>query len=234
MKKKFYIIPAFLAALSLASCGGNSNVTTTPSASEAPSVEPSTAPSVDNSVEYDADLQKVISAIYNSEEVLTGFNEQYYIYDNETIVHSYNRVLTLERGATINTNVVETIGKLSLSGNGLEETTVSYYTIGETKYNENGTTTSYNVPTYFLTFVLAEEFLAEDYSLEINNENYTLSANVKNSYVSSLFINKSITGLASLEISISIVNSRLTSFEANYTFDNGLTAKTTINYNYQV
>ena len=207
MKKKLYIIPALLATLALASCGGDDKPKATP-------------------------FNNLAKCIYSSEEALTGFDELYQIYDGDNLVHSYERNFTLERGNQIKTSVTETTNKLSVNGNGLEETIVSYNTIDEVKYNSNGSTEDYTIPTYFLTFMVSEEYFEEGYSLVVNGSDYTLSGTVKSNYVSSVFINKSLEGVEGLTIEIIVDDSKLQSFKATFDFESGFEGVTNIEYSY--
>lgn len=208
MKKIFNIVIALMILISLSSCSSSKQT----------------------------DFQKFVSCIYSSEEVITGYTEDKFIYDGDMLVYSNEATLTIERlEEQINTSYQQVEKELSSKGEGLVETTSSYTTQGTTKYqtiNGKEYQTEYVVPTYFLIFVMSEDFLNEGYTLEVNGKNYNLTASVKNDKISSMFLNKSISTISEITISISIVDSKLQSFEAKYKSNTNLdvTIKTAYSY----
>ena len=98
----------------------------------------------------------------------------------------------------------------------------------------NGTTfqNEFTMPTYYLTFVLSEDFLEEGYTFTKEDNNYTLNAKVLDDKVSSLFLNKSLANVKNLSIEIIVNNGKLTVFNATYTSSNGFDCSISTSYVY--
>lgn len=211
MKKFIYVLTALMIMISLSSCSKKDNRT---------------------------DFEKFVSSIYESEETLLSYEDTQTIKDNNNLVYSNTTKLTIKRlEEQINTTCVQEIKQLSSKGEGLVTTTSSYTTKGDKKYqtiNGKDYETDYVVPTYFLTFVMSEEFLEEGYTLTVDGKNYELSAQVKDEQISSLFLNKSLTTINDLSIKISIVNSKLKSFSAEYTNEAGFDVAINTTYKYPI
>ena len=211
MKKIIYLLTALVIMLSLSSCSKKDKRT---------------------------DFEKFVSSIYESEETLLSYEDTQTIKDNNNLVYSNTTKLTIKRlEEQINTTYVQEIKQLSSKGEGLVTTTSSYTTKGDKKYqtiNGKDYETDYVVPTYFLTFVMSEEFLEEGYTLTVDGKNYELSAKVKDEQISSMFLNKSLTTINDLSIKISIVNSKLKSFSAEYTNDSGFDVAINTTYKYPI
>ena len=125
------------------------------------------------------DFEKVVKSIYDSELEIAGYNEVDIIKDGNLEVYKKEMNFLIQRGKTVRTEVDIVENKLSTSGNSLyDETKISYFTVDNAKYVElNGSTyeNEYTMPTYYLTFVLSEDFLEKGYNLEVNDNNYKLS-----------------------------------------------------------
>lgn len=182
------------------------------------------------------DFQKLVASIYDSEESLLSYEDTQVIKDNDTLVYSNYTKLTIKRlEEQINTNCTQEIKELSSKGEGLVTTTSSYTTKGDKKYqtiNGKDYVTDYVVPTYFLTFVMSEEFLNDDYVLTVDKDDYELEATVKNEHISSMFLNKSLSTINDLSINISVVDNKLRSFNAEYTNASGFDVSINTTYKY--
>lgn len=182
------------------------------------------------------DFQKLVKSIYDSESVLAGYKEKNTIKDGEFEIYSKETNFKLERSEKVKSEVEIVEKKLSTSGTTLyDETVTAYKTVDEVKYTTiNGVQyeNEYVMPTYYLTFVLSEEFMESDYSLSVSNSNYILTGKVADDKVSSLFLNKSLGNITDLEIEIIIQNSKLQSFNAKYTSDSGFDVEISTTYLY--
>lgn len=182
------------------------------------------------------DFQKLVQAIYSSEEKLSGYKENILICDNGFEVYSKNTDCLIQRGQTVKTEVSSDVRVLSTSGDRVyDETSTTYRTVGNVMYEEiNGTffETDYTVPTYYLTFVLAEEFLKPGFTLTTSDNNFELIANVYDEKISSLFLNKSLGAISNLSIKIIVKNNELVEFDANYKTENGFDATIKTDYSY--
>lgn len=220
--KKIILILSMVICLSLCSCKKTPTVT--------PTEDPVTPPVVLS------DFQKITNIVYDSEEALDGYTECQTIKNNDVLVYSKDVVLSVSRtDSSVDTEYSETVKKLDSKGEGLLETKSSYKTIGTTKYqtiNGKEYETTYEVPTYFLTFVISEEFLEEGYILEVNGNNYNLSGTVKSNQVSSMFLNKSFSTIGNLNILLKITDSKLTKFEVSYVSTTNLNVTITYEYTY--
>ena len=116
------------------------------------------------------DFEKVVKSIYDSELEIAGYNEVDIIKDGNLEVYKKEMNFLIQRGKTVRTEVDIVENKLSTSGNSLyDETKISYFTVDNAKYVElNGSTyeNEYTMPTYYLTFVLSEDFLEKGYNLD--------------------------------------------------------------------
>ncbi len=186
--------------------------------------------------DHRTDFEKLVNSIYDSELIIAGYNEQTKMFDDQFEVYNKDTDFIIQRGEKVKSEVNITERKLSTSGTATyDETTTSYKTVDNIKYVEVGGTTyenPYEMPTYYLTFVLAEDFLSEGYTLEVNENNYHLKAQVLDNKASSLFLNKSIGNLSNLEIEIVIENNKLKTFKANYFSQNGFDVEIETNYYY--
>ncbi len=187
-------------------------------------------------VDNKSDFQKLVQSIYDSELVIAGYNEVDIIKDGEVEVYKKEMNFLIQRGKNIRTEVDITENKLSTSGvNKYDETKTSYFTVDNVKYVElNGTTyeNEYTVPTYFLTFVLSEDFLEKGYSLTVEDDNYTLSGKVLDNKISSLFLNKSVGSVSDLYIEIIVEEGKLKSFDSKYVTTNGFSSEISTDYFY--
>jgi len=183
-----------------------------------------------------SDFQKLVESIYNSEEIIAGYNETNIMKDNDLEVYNKTTDFRIQRGEKIKSDVTIVEKKLSSSGITMyDETTTSYTTIDNIKYTVvNGVTyeNEYEMPTYYLTFVLSEEFLANGYQLSRNEDDLVLKANVLDNKISSLFLNKSVGNVSNLSIEIVINDSKLQTFKANYTSSNGFNVSIDTTYLY--
>jgi hypothetical protein len=181
-------------------------------------------------------LQKLVQTIYDSEEIIAGYTENSIIKDNDLEVYNKNTELKISRGKQIKSEVKIVEKKLSTSGDRLyDETTTSYTTVDDKKYTVvNGTVyqNEYTMPTYFLTFVLAEDFLEDGYTLSKEENDYTLKANVLEEKISSLFLNKSLANVKNLSIEIIVDDGNLKTFNASYTSSNGFDCSINTSYFY--
>ena len=184
------------------------------------------------------DFEKVVKSIYDSELEIAGYNEVDIIKDGNLEVYKKEMNFLIQRGKTVRTEVDIVENKLSTSGNSLyDETKISYFTVDNAKYVElNGSTyeNEYTMPTYYLTFVLSEDFLEKGYNLEVNDNNYKLSGKVLDNKISSLFLNKSVGSVSNLFIEINIEEGRLKSFKGTYETTNGFNSEINIDYFYGV
>ena len=182
------------------------------------------------------DFQELVQIIYNSEANLSGYTESTLIKDNDFVLYSKDTDCLIQRGKTVKTQVQQTEKILSSSGDRMyDETTSSYKTVGNVKYVEvdgNSYENDYTIPTYYLTFVLSEDFLKSGYELTVNENNYSLTANVHDEKISSLFLNKSLGAISNLKIAIVVENNLLISFKANYLTENGYAASIETTYSY--
>lgn len=182
------------------------------------------------------DFQKFVQSIYDSEEIIAGYNEVDIIKDGEVEVYKKEMNILIQRGKNVRTEVDIVENKLSTSGvNKYDEIKTSYFTVDNVKYVElNGTTyeNEYTTPTYFLTFVLSEDFLEKGYSLVIEDNNYTLSGKVLDNKISSLFLNKSVGSVSDLYIDIVVEDGKLKSFDCSYVTTNGFTSEISTEYFY--
>lgn len=182
------------------------------------------------------DFQKFVQSIYDSEEIIAGYNEVDIIKDGEVEVYKKEMNILIQRGKNVRTEVDIVENKLSTSGvNKYDETKTSYFTVDNVKYVElNGTTyeNEYTIPTYFLTFVLSEDFLEKGYSLVIEDNNYTLSGKVLDNKISSLFLNKSVGSVSDLYIDIVVEDGKLKSFDCSYVTTNGFSSEISTEYFY--
>ncbi len=183
-----------------------------------------------------SDFEKLVSYIYESETKIAGYNELTKMFDNDFEVYNKDLDFAISRGNKVKSEVNIKERKLSTSGNSTyDETTSSYTTVDNVKYVElNGTTyqNPYEMPTYYLTFVLSKEFLNDNYTLDVSENNYHLKAQVLDNKASSLFLNKSIGNISNLNIEIVIENNRLKIFTANYISQNGFKVSIETNYYY--
>ena len=160
------------------------------------------------------------------------------IYESETLLVNYEVSVEIERTEdSVNTTYEESVKQLSATGESdYTYTTDSYYTIGNKRFSElNGVTyeNDYIVPTYFLSFVVSEEYFEEGFTLSIDDDNYSLTGTVKDDYISSFFLNKSLNTVSDLTVEIVVVDSKLESFDAEYTSTksgNKVTINTTYGY----
>ena len=182
------------------------------------------------------DFEKLVSSIYESELVIAGYNEQTKMFDEEFEVYNRDVDFILQRGEKIKTEVNTTERKLSTSGeHTYDEVTSSYTTVDNIKYVVVGNTkyeNQFDMPTYYLTFVLSEEFMAEGYTLDVVDNNYRLKGKVIDNKASSLFLNKSIGNISNLEIEIVVEKNKLKSFECQYVSENGFNVEIATNYYY--
>ncbi|MGM9969601.1 MAG: hypothetical protein ACI35S_04295 [Anaeroplasma sp.] len=183
-------------------------------------------------------FNKFAEAVYQSEQVLTSYKELDELYFDNNLVYSYATDLKITRGEVISTSVTQTEKKLPNTGElDLITTTTSYRTVGDKKYvlvNGTEVESSYTIPTYFLTFVVSEDYFEDGFSLENPNKtnNYSLKGNVKNEYVGSLFLNKSLPNITNLRIEIEVIESKLTKFIATYKSANSFDGVISITYSY--
>ncbi|MBO5711949.1 MAG: hypothetical protein J6R47_03835 [Acholeplasmatales bacterium] len=208
MKKKLLILfPVLMLALCLASCGNKLT-----------------------------DFQQLVKSIYDSEEALAGYNESNVIYDGEEEVYSKMTEFYIQRGQLTKSDVKITEKKLSTSGTQKYDiTTTEYKTVDDVKYTTvNGVTyqNQYTMPTYYLTFVLSEEFLEEGFAFSKDDDNFSLSGKVFDNKISSLFLNKSLGNIKNLNIEIIVKACKLMSFKANYESENGFDVEITTSYLY--
>ena len=184
------------------------------------------------------DFQKFVEAIYDSETIISGYDEVDTIKDDELVVYKKEMNFLIQRGKNVRTEVDITETKLSTSGSSLyDETKSSYFTVDNTKFVKlNGSVyeNDYTMPTYYLTFVMSEEFLEDGYTLEVNENSYKLSAKVLDNKISSLFLNKSLGNVKDLYIEVTIENGRLELFNAKYVTTNGFNSKISIDYFYGI
>ena len=181
------------------------------------------------------DFQSLVQIIYKSEEIIAGYDEDNLIYDGDFEVYNKNTNFKIQRGEKVKSEVSITEKKLSTSGEETyDEILTEYSTVDDVKYTVvNGTVyeNSYTVPTYYLTFVLSEDFF-EDYTLNRENENYKLSGKVYDNKISSLFLNKSLNNITNLNVEINVENGLLKSFNATYESTNGFNATLNTSYIY--
>ena len=181
-------------------------------------------------------FEELVQIIYKSEENLSGYTEVSSIKDNDFVLYSKDTNCLIQRGKTVKTQVEINEKVLSSSGERVyDETTTTYKTVGNVKYVEvdgNSYENEYTIPTYYLTFVLTEEYLKSGYELNVNENNYELTATVENDKISSLFLNKSLGAVSNLTINILVEKGFLTKFTTNYTTENGYAASIETTYSY--
>ena len=181
-------------------------------------------------------FDKLVSAIYNSETILIGYKENISMKDSDMEIYIKETNLSLERKDQTKSEVTVSEKKLSTSGDRVyDETVSSYKTINDKKYVViDGTEyeTPFVIPTYYLTFVLSKDFLAEGYVLTEEGSNYTLKADVLSNKASSLFLNKSVGNITNVKIEIVVNNDKLISFKASYTSTNNFYVEINTTYNY--
>lgn len=209
MKKKIlFIIPLLLLSFILLSCGN------------------------DNKTEF----QKLVQSIYDSEAIIAGFNETSIMKDNGFEVYNKSTEFKIARGKQIKSEVKVVEKKLSTSGDKVyDETTTSYTTIDSKKFTlVNGVTyeNDYTMPTYYLTFVLSQDFLEEGYTLTKEDNDYKLTAKVLDNKISSLFLNKSLSNVTNLSIEVIVDDGKLQSFKASYKSSNGFDVEIYTTYFY--
>ena len=184
--------------------------------------------------ENQIEFEEFVQTIYDSEQIMAGYNETNKIFDNDFEVYNKVTNFKIERGENVKSEVKMVEKRLSASGKDTyDETVTSYTTVNNVKYTVvNGVTYENEdvVPTYYLTFVLSKDFLAEGYIFETEEETTTLTANVLDNKVSSLFLNKSVNSVKDLSIKIVVKSGKLISFEGTYTSTTGF--KVTIDTEY--
>ena len=75
------------------------------------------------------DFQKFVEAIYDSETIISGYDEVDTIKDDELVVYKKEMNFLIQRGKNVRTEVDITETKLSTSGSSLyDETKSSYFT----------------------------------------------------------------------------------------------------------
>ncbi len=182
-----------------------------------------------------SDFESLVQIVYDSEAKLAGYNETNIIYDGNLEVYKKDTEFIIQRGTKVKSEVTTIEKKLSASGNQMyDETVTSYKTVDDTKYTEiNGKVyqNPYTVPTYYLTFVISEEFF-ETYDLDKNDNNYKLKGVISNNKISSFFLNKSVNSITNLEVEINIENNLLKTFNASYTSTTGSTVEIKVVYSY--
>ena len=188
MKKILIFIPILAILFCLGSCGKNNQM----------------------------ELEDFVKAIYDSEQIMAGYNETNKILDGDFEIYNKITNFKIERGENIKSEVNIVEKKLSTSGTSTyDETITNYRTVNNVKYTViDGTTyeNEYVIPTYYLTFVLSREFLKEGYTFVKEEDTYTLKADVLDNKVSSLFLNKSVNSVEDLSIEIIVSNGNLKSF----------------------
>ena len=208
MKKILLLIPILGMLLYLGSCGKNDKM----------------------------EFEDFVKAIYDSEQVIAGYNETNTILDGDFEVYNKTTNFKIERGENVKSEVKIIEKKLSSSGKDTyDETETNYTTFNNTKYTViNGTKyeNEYEMPTYYLTFVLSKEFLKDDYKFVQEEDAYTLTADVLDNKVSSLFLNKSLKSVKDLSIEIVVSEGNLRSFKANYKSTTGFDVKIDTEYLY--
>lgn len=181
-------------------------------------------------------FEKFVNDIYASESILAGYNEVQTIKDKDLEVYNKNTNMLLIRGEKVRSEVSILEKKLSTSGSVLyDETLTEYKTVDDVKYTTvNGTTyeNPYTVPTYYLTFVLSEDFLENGYTLNVEDKKYTLTADVLDEQISSLFLNKSLGNIKDMNIEIIVEDGKLKSFSANYVNPTGFISSIKTTYLY--
>lgn len=208
MKKLLIIIPLIMFTLCLTSCGKKKQ----------------------------SNFSKLVNSIYASEQAIAGYNEQTRMLDDDFEVYNKDMDFIIQRGEKVKSEVNITERKLSTSGvTTYDEIKTSYKTVDDVKYVSVGDTifeNPYEMPTYYLTFVLSEDFLDNDYTLAVDKNDYHLKGKVLDTKASSLFLNKSIGNITNLTIEIIVKNDKLEAFKASYTSQNGFTVLIEINYFY--
>lgn len=208
MKKILIFIPILVMILYLGSCRKNDQIT----------------------------FEDFVKTVYDSEQVFAGYNETNKIYDGDFEIYNKTTNFKIERGENIKSEVKMVEKKLSTSGKETyDETVTSYKTVNNVKYTViNGTTyeNEYEMPTYYLTFVLSKDFLEEGYTFVTDGKTTTLTAKVLDNKVSSLFLNKSVNSVTNLSIEIIVDNGNLKSFNANYISNTGFKVSIDTEYLY--
>ncbi len=211
MKKKLFIFPFLLVFLLLvASCGKKKS-----------------------------DLQVVVESISSSEQLLTQYQEQDIIKDGDFVLYTKNITFEVERKEEVKTRFDQTEETLNTNttdpSSSMVTTKTSYTTIGTKKYqivNGSEQETGFVVPTYFLTFKLSSDYLEEGYKLEKNKKKYALTAKIKEDKIKEFFLDKNLSDINELSITINIENSKLANFEANYINKAGFLVSIAITYSY--
>ena len=207
LKKVFIFIPVLLASLCLLACSKETEIT----------------------------FGDVVNNIYQSEQIIAGYNEKNVINDGDFVVYSKETKFILQRKDIVRSDVEIVEKKLSTSGQTqYDETITSYKTIDNIKYTEvNGKVyeNEFTMPTYYLTFVLSEEFF-ESYDLRVDGNKCVLTGKILDNKVSSLFINKSVKTISGLNVEIIVEDSLLKSFSANYISTNGFNVEIETEYLY--
>ncbi len=182
------------------------------------------------------DFQKFVSTIYDSEATITGYNEEACIIDGEMVVFSRITNFKLERKESVKSEVTIVDKTLSTTGNEqYVEKVDSFTTVDNIKYTVvNGKTfeNEYVMPTYYLTFMISEDYLEEGYELNINGSDYTLKAKVIDNKISSVFLNKSLGNIKGMDVEIVIKDGKLQTFNATYTTENNLKGSIKTSYLY--
>ena len=182
------------------------------------------------------EFEDFVKAIYDSEQIIAGYNETNKIHDGDFEIYNKTTNFKIERGENIKSEVKMVEKKLSTSGKDTyDETITKYTTVNNVKYTViNGKTyeNEYEMPTYYLTFVLSKDFLQEDYTYTNDGDIYTLKAKVLDNKISSLFLNKSINSVKDLSIEIVVGSGKLKSFKANYTSTTGFDVSIDTEYLY--
>ncbi len=191
---------------------------------------------VNNNKNKLTDFEQLVQNIYESEAKLAKYNETNTIFDGDLQIYNKNTDFIIQRGEKVKSEVTIVEKKLSTSGNQMyDETITTYKTVDDVKYVDiDGKVyqNTYTVPTYYLTFVLSEEFLKEGYTLEVDEDDYKLTANVLDNKVSSLFLNKSVNSITNLSIEIVVTDNLLQSFKASYTSTTGFKVEIDTTYGY--
>lgn len=181
------------------------------------------------------DFEKLVSYIYESEESLAGYQEVNTMNDGEREVYKKETKFTIERATKVKSEVQIKEKKLSTSGTATyDESYTSYKTIDDkliTEVNGNVFETSYQMPTYYLTFVLSKDFLESDYTLTADDNVIKLNAKVIDNKVSSFFLNKGI-DITGLSIEIIVEDEKLKTFNASYISTHGFEVSICTTYFY--
>ena len=194
MKKKLILLPLLIMLVVLAACSSKTKLT---------------------------DFEQFVEYILQSEQKLNGYNETYQLSDASGVVYSKITDFELERGSVVSSSVTTQELKKTNAGE-LSSTTTAYTTVGNVKYIKvSGTLyeVAYTLPTYYLTFVMNEDYLNEGYSLSIENNTYTLEASIKDDMISSFFLEKSVSGIKNLNIEVIVADGKLASYNAKFVLE---------------